>query len=178
MQNTDVFGRLKWSWPEWSGLSDNGIFVNNCLHFLVCIILLKQNITKSRKTDASDLIISAKITQFWTKQFWCKMFSNTARDNPYIFYPLWFKQINKVERQMLVCIILLKQNITKSRKTDVSDSEIKLLAIYFGKNHAVLNKEIVLQNFCKTARGKPYMFYLIWFKRINKVERQMSQMQI
>ena len=108
MQNTDVFGRLKWSWPERSGLLDNGIFVNNCLHFLVCIILLKQNITKSRKTD----------------------------------------------------------------------SEIKLLTIYFGKNHEVLNKAIMFFNntaiFNNTARGKAYIIYALWFKQINKVERQMS----
>ena len=32
---------------------DNGIFVNNCLHVLVCIIFLKQNVA-SRNTDVSD----------------------------------------------------------------------------------------------------------------------------
>ena len=44
--------------------------------------------------------ISAKIMQFWTKQFCCKFFNNIARGKPYIIYALWFKQINKVERQM------------------------------------------------------------------------------
>ena len=66
---------------------DNGIFVNNCLHFLVCIIFFKQNVA--------------------------------------------------------------------SRNTNVSDSEIKLLAIYFGKNHVVTKQFCQIMN--KTARGKPYI---------------------